>query len=367
MSRGAVYRPETTRSIDERTGVEIRQVTADAAMHHPPFFFVPAYDDKMERLYFISDRTGRPEVFAEIQATGEIVQLTEEEDLVEWSIYPSHDGRYVYYIAGTTACRVDTSTFESERLIDFGNVAMREKSMVGAGMGTTALSWCDRWWAIPVKVGERSQLVVLDTERGKWEVILERESIGHPQFCPDDSNLLFYAGPLNDRVWVVHRDGTNNRRLYERKPGEWITHETWIPGTRELAMVDWPKGIRAVHAETGNERRVASFNAWHASCNRQGSLMVADTNHPDIGLQLFDPRDGVGAPTTLCYPEASNVGEHWAGPFPYENGPIPVYAPQHTHPHPSFSPDGRRVVFTSDRTGFAQVYEAILPKEFLER
>ena len=34
-----------------------------------------------------------------------------------------------------------------------------------------------------------------------------------------------------------------------------------------------------------------------------------------------------------------------------------VYAPQHTHPHPAFSPDGRFVVFTSDRSGYSQVYE----------
>jgi oligogalacturonide lyase len=191
-------------------------------------------------------------------------------------------------------------------------------------------------------------------------VILRRDTIAHIQFCPDDANLLFYAGPLTDRVWLIQRDGAGNRRLYQRAPGEWITHETWIPGARELAFVDWPKGIRCVQVDTGKERRVASFNAWHAVCNRDGTRMVADTNFPDIGLQLFDPRDGIGAPITLCYPEASNMGEHWAGTFPYEQGPIQVYAPQHTHPHPSFSPDNKYVVYTSDRSGYAQVYEVEL-------
>jgi oligogalacturonide lyase len=36
---------------------------------------------------------------------------------------------------------------------------------------------------------------------------------------------------------------------------------------------------------------------------------------------------------------------------------VQVYAPQHTHPHPRFSPDGRWVIFTSDRSGHAQLYE----------
>ena len=39
---------------------------------------------------------------------------------------------------------------------------------------------------------------------------------------------------------------------------------------------------------------------------------------------------------------------------------IAVEAAQHTHPHPRFSPDGSRVVFTSDKTGHAQIYEVML-------
>ena len=83
-------------------------------------------------------------------------------------------------------------------------------------------------------------------------------------------DLLYYAGPLPDRVWLINRDGSGNRRLYERnvEKNERITHESWMPGMRELAFVDWPNGIRCVHVDTGGERRVTSFNAWHAICNR---------------------------------------------------------------------------------------------------
>ena len=37
-----------------------------------------------------------------------------------------------------------------------------------------------------------------------------------------------------------------------------------------------------------------------------------------------------------------------------------VYGPQWTHPHPAFSSDERRITFTSDKTGTAQVYVAEL-------
>ena len=104
---------------------------------------------------------------------------------------------------------------------------------------------------------------------------------------------------------------------------------------------------------------------WHAACNRQGTLMVADTNFPDIGLQIFNPLDSVGTPRPLCYPEATSQGAHWNGPFPYDKGPIEVKAPQHTHPHPSFSPDSRLVVYTSDVSGYSQVYEIEVPADLL--
>ena len=92
--------------------------------------------------------------------------------------------------------------------------------------------------------------------------------------------------------------------------------------------------------------------------NRAGDLMVADTNFPDRGLQLFDPLDGLGEPRPHCETKATNAGAHWnTDHCPYDDGPVDVYAPQHTHPHPNFSPDGRFVVFTSDRSGHAQVYE----------
>ncbi len=362
MAKGTVYGSESRTFYDRRTGTRIRQVTAASAPHHHPFFIIPAYDDAMQRLIFISCRTGTPQIFAEERATGELRQLTDRPDLGEWSVHPSHNGEAVFFTAGTSGWRLDLETLEERELVNFTATAMKERGMVAAAMGTTALSHDDKWWAVRFNIGKESALAIVDTHTGESDIILRRDSIGHLQFCPDDANLLYYAGPLTDRLWVIHRDGSGNRRLYARniEKNEWITHETWIPGTRELAFVDWPRGIRCIHVDTGRHRQVTTFNAWHAISNPAGTCMVADTNFPDIGIQIFDPRNGIGKPKTLCYPDASSIGEHWNAPFPYTDGPIQVYAPQHTHPHPSFSPDGNYIVFASDRTGYAQIYEATI-------
>jgi oligogalacturonide lyase len=383
--------PESRPFTDPRTGARVRQVTNHPSIHHHPFYYLPAYDDAMMRLFFVSHRTGRSEIWCEIRATGELQQLTDQSEIGEWSVHPSHDGRFVYYTAGQGAWRVATDTGKAERLVDFGGLAGREAGMVGAAMGTTTLSHDDRYWAVPVKIGARFHFIVIDTRTGRHETILEADTIGHPEFHPSDNALLRYAGSYKQRIWVINREGTGNRLVYDRqplaKPGqyEWIVHETWNLGTmanggsrmtdlkpetrnlkptsREIITANWPHGCIGIDIDTGAVRPVCSFNAWHPSINRQGTLMCTDTTFPDIGLQLFDPRDGVGQPRTLCFPGATNEGKHWDTdhcPYDdedYKQGKWKVYAPQHTHPHPSFSPDGRWVIFTSDRTGHSQVYE----------
>lgn len=360
MPIGNKYPAEGAVETDRQTGRLVRQVTSAPAIHHHPFFYIPAFDRAGEKLFFVSHRTGSPQIFFEEGPGGPLVQVTERTDLNEWSLHPSTDGRHVYYTAGNSAFRTDLVAMKEQRLHDFGDKPVRAAGFVGAAMGTTTLSADDRWWAISVKTGAGFTLYVLDTETGAADAILERETIAHPQFHPDDSTSLRYAGPHTARLWIISRDGSDHRMVYERDAArrEWIVHETWRPGSREILAASWPHGVVAVDVDTGRRRWASRAPAWHPMVSRDGRWIVADTNYPDVGLLLL-PTDTAGGPVeTLCYPQASSVGAHWHHDHcPYDDGPVEVYAPQHTHPHPSFSPDGRRVVFTSDKSGFAQVYE----------
>src|SRR3954470_16416138 len=107
MSKGQRFPSESRETTDPSSGRRIRQVTNHPSIHHHPFFFVPAYDDAMRRLLFVSHRTGTPQLFAEERASGALIQLTDRPDLCEWSFHPSHDGRFVFFTACCAGWRLD--------------------------------------------------------------------------------------------------------------------------------------------------------------------------------------------------------------------------------------------------------------------
>ena len=93
MSKGQRFPAESRELKDAASGRRIRQITNHPSIHHHPFFFVPAYDQAMKRLIFVSYRTGQPQLFFEDRASGQLVQATDRPDLADWSIIPSGDGR----------------------------------------------------------------------------------------------------------------------------------------------------------------------------------------------------------------------------------------------------------------------------------
>jgi oligogalacturonide lyase len=140
-----------------------------------------------------------------------------------------------------------------------------------------------------------------------------------------------------------------------------VDHQTLNPARpREIITVCWPTVASALTRRRRPprvlvQRLAPAINAGHHDVRRH--------HLPRRGLQLFDPRDGVGAP------HPSSWRRNQGPPLNTDHCPttwtnsraVAVYAPQHTHPHPAFSPDGRYVVYTSDRTGHSQVYEVALP------
>jgi oligogalacturonide lyase len=371
FSSGAVGKrfPSERRELrDELTGVRLWQITAAEAMHHQFYFTNPSWPDDQRELYFVSYRTGYPNLFAAAEAAGEITQLTARVDINPFSPTVTRDGQRLYFSARDCVIELDREKLRERTVAEFN----------GAKLGNCSLNVAGTRLAIGVRLPNVCRLALIELTSGKMQFLVEKAEVGHIQFCPTDDNLLEYSGPPDARIWTIHADGSGDRNLYPQQPGEWIVHESWRGDGGEIIFSHWPRALRAIGRDGMGERTISSSNAWHSSSDRAGRWIVADTNHPDIGLQLINAR--TGGRRTLCNPRATNRGTQWVFTTPAKGAgidtsiirgerpeldspprpedPASVYGPQWSHPHPAFSPDGRRVVFTSDRDGWSQVYVA---------
>ena len=336
---------------DEQTGAAIWQLTNAPCVNHAPYFLNPAWAGaNHDMLIITSYRAGAPNLYGIQLPDGTLRQLTTSGDVSAWSACVSPDGRHVYYAAATQLRAVNTTTLQETVLT---NLHHRLGSAI-ARLVPTARKSC---W--PLRRTARTLFWRCVTDGGGERVLFATDQfVAHAQWSPDGRTVLFSSDL--PRMWLVEADGSNPRPLRAQTREEWITHEAWLSND-EIIFTYWPHALKAIRRDGSGERDVAAFNCWHPAPRRDGAQIVCDTTLPDVGLQLIDPR--TGDRETLCHPQASSQGFQWSEPEPYagETAPDDAYGPQWSHPHPSFTPDGRAVVYTSDISGHAQVYLAFVP------
>ena len=352
MSRGRTYPSETRRFIDEETGAEVVQLTDAPAIHHTLYFTNPSITADGRWTLFVSDRAGGWNLFGVAEGTGEIVQLTDGDDVNPFSAIPDRRRSRLYYTAGGQVRRLHLDTLSETVLADFGD----------ARLGGCHLNAASSRLVTVVHRRDGSALATVDTEGLGYECFFEPpREVFYAQLCPADDRWVMYSSGIDQRIWVVGTNGLRDRPVYLHNREQWITHESWLGRTETILFTRWPDALMAIDRNGENLRTVAAMNAWHASSRWDGSLIVTDTTLPDIGLQLIDPETGRTA--TLCYPKASSRGTRWKERTPEADQITPeTYGPQWTHPHPAFSVDGGWVTFTSDRTGHPQVYRVRIPE-----
>jgi oligogalacturonide lyase len=362
--KGSVHPSEVIERQDERTGARVLQLTAHSSVNHHLYFLTSSLSSDERTLVFASTRSGRASFYQLAFPDGEIVQLTDAEGVHGYSGVFSRDGKRLFYTAAGAVRWVDLETLAEGTLAEFP----------GGGLGECSLSADGSRIVTALKRGGRSGLAVARVDGGGAEVILELDrTVIHPQFHPTDPDLIAYSQDPAPRMWLVRADGSDNKCLYEHGNDEFLVHETFLGQGEELIVVRWPYELRRFHLGRRAFETIARFNAWHIAGSRDGRQVLCDTVHPDVGLQLVDV--ATGARRTLCHPDSSCQGsqwrkdryalaEEWAAAAAERERALSwmemktdtVYGPQWTHPHPSFSPSERWVVYSSDVTGHPQVY-----------
>lgn len=206
------------------------------------------------------------------------------------------------------------------------------------------------------------RLINIDLHTGERQVILqEKRWLGHPIYRPFDDNTVAFCheGPrdaIDARMWLINQDGSNLRKVRQHDAGESFTHEFWVPDGSALYYVAHKENdpqrylFSADPATLENCQLMAIPPCSHLMSNHDGSLIVGDGaphNTGDISLNdpfiwVFDIKNGTQK--AICQHNTS---------WKVLDGDRQV-----THPHPSFSPDNKWVLYTSDEEGMPALYLA---------
>ncbi len=367
MAKGALLPGEVSAERDLETGSRVWRITNDASINHNFYFLTPSMTPDGGAVLFASNRGGATNFYQAGFPEGEIRQLTDGGDIHAYSATLGGRGETLYFTAGATVRGLDMASLEEQVLADFGAASLGECSLnAGETLLVTAL-----------KAQGQCHLAVIATDGSASRIIKSSErTLIHPQFHPSDPSLIAYSSDPAPRMRMIRADGSGDELLWDHGNDEFIVHETFL-GAEDLVLVRWPHALQRFSLSRRKMTEIAAFNAWHIAPTRDGRFVVSDTVHPDIGLQIVGVESG--AKRTLCYPRSSSQGSQWrTGRYAeardwaaaeqlswMEIGGDTVYGPQWSHPHPSWSPDERHVVFTSDRAGNPQVYVAEVPEALL--
>ena len=371
-AKASVHPSELREFQDDQTGAHIYQLTNDTSINHNLYFLTSSFTPDQEHLIFTSYRSGKPNFFKMEFPKGDIVQLTDADDIHGYSGVISKDGTELFYTQADSIRAIHLDTLEERVLAEFS----------GGSLGECSVSADERFIVTAMKRDDKSHITVTATDGSGGEVIYTSpdQTIIHPQFHPKHPDLIAYSGDPAPRMWTIRRDGTENLSLYQHDNNEFLVHETFLGAENELIVTHWPYALRRMSLDTLQMQTISDFNAWHIASNSDGTKVLCDTVYPDIGLRLVDVETGEHTP--ICYPHSSSSGsqwktdryalaEDWAAAQQsgdrekalswMEMKVDTVYGPQWTHPHPSFSPDEKAVVYTSDVSGHSQVYVAVIP------
>ena len=366
LTKGEQLPDRSSTYTDPDTGATVHQLTSDDSINHSFFFLNPSFRPGHEdQLGFVTHRGDKPQICLHDGQTGRSTCLTDREGVHAFSPVFSPDGKCIFYTTNTAEVwRIDLDSLSEDCLA----------TLEGAGLGEAGASPDGRYIVTACKRESGHGVYVVDVEARSGRVIHETDmKIIHPQFHRADPDIIEYAGDPCPRLWTIRRDGSENQCLYPSTDKEFFVHESFLGTSDDLIFTVWPYRLAKLNIHKRELETVAEINAWHMASSIDGTKIVCDTNHPDIGLLLIDPATGAYKP--LCTSGSSNQGTQWQQDHPAgadvwssirgEKGETlswmemkvdNVYGPQWTHPHPAFDVAGARVVFTSDRTGTPQMY-----------
>ena len=377
---GQTWSSEISETKEGKTGRTIRQLTSVGNNVHL-YFTENSFDAHENGIIFRSDRASGEDkaphddplynLFRMDLGTGEIVQLTDEEASIG-NVTKTPDSSIIVYTAGNKIRKLGLGSgeivtlYEERERFNLGApsisanrryIAFCRNEAVDVPRGPNYSGFKDHYYL--VKDG-RITLAYLDGS-GCFDVFKDTHWVSHFQFCPDDPTLATFCheGPwhlVTQRIWLLDFVSHEAWPCFRQGEQDSIGHEFWTqdgyiffddrgPGhdgtitsdRTQAVATDVPVKAGAMIPFVGLADRKGNLvkridmpyycNHYHG--NPDNTVLVGD----DVDdLVLIDISGEQPKLEVLC-----SHGTSWHT--------------QTSHCHPTWSWDGRRILYASDRGG----------------
>jgi len=329
---------------DEQTGVAFDVLTGGSGNNRHIYFNRSNFTHDGTRVIFLSDRTGSWQIYAYDMTRQRMRRLTDAGlDPRRPSIDPCRP--WLYYTQGDTVRRLHVDTLEDTLVYRHptpagGTFLLMDISGDGQYLGLMEIGPYEKAEDSTADLVRRFEARPLSsfwiaTADGvkAWKAHEEKRHLQHLLFNPTDPTTLMYCheGPwdrVEQRLWLMRWDGSHIRPLrYQETPDLAIGHEYWLADGRHVDYVRHCKGqptaVCRVDTLSGVETVLTLHGYCHFISDRTGDGIVGDDAEY---VTLLDVPSGELTPLVRHHQELTIANTLY-------------------HPHPAFSPDGRRIVF----------------------
>lgn len=186
----------------------------------------------------------------------------------------------------------------------------------------------------------------------RYTPLLHSDTVTTPSWSPDGEKIVFVHEGLynNDELWVMDVDGSHQVKLTDT-PG-YNRHPAWFPDGRRIAVSSNRKGgdpdiyvltLNAARDDVTGTKRLTNRDSkdFQPAVSPSGKRVAFASDRSGGEAAIFSMRTGrVEGPGGQNRP--LRLTENGEGSDPDTD--------------PDWAPDGQKIVFTSQRTGNAEVY-----------
>ncbi len=384
------YPSEKSEALEPDTGLRVIRWTASESLDRPLYFTSQSVTADDRWLVFLSERDGHPNFYRIDRCSGNITRLTDNrEGSLASYCYPSDnwqglgksspcldsERKVLFYIQANVVWRICLETLERVRLFSIPSgwwtafthispdgrllcVPCTPPEAFPSGQ-TTQWEQLDTVPQRLAELGHRTRLYLVDTATGEARILTEMPLwVTHVNFMPDNSGRLLansegmasFRTGRPPRIWCVEADGTY-RPLFDQPEGMQVNHENF---TRAQNWVVY----HGVLTRDEVRHKFVSARHWDGSLVYESLLRDTPLMH---ATAMNDPYASViDGPESISVVRFGEDGQVSVRSLCHHHAREGFNRNQDHHPHPLQTPDGRGVVFCSNRHGEGDVYEVRL-------